>query len=145
MEKNVNVYYVVWEDRGTAQVVRVSALTELGAVALASPRCKCHDRSWVRVFTEEQLKQAFGKRKSCRCYGGDELIVYVEEINGEIKISNTQYSEDNIDGVSKLLSTLLLKSYENQSKIILGSTKGFPSICIKAYAYDVEYAEPYIE
>lgn len=39
MEKNLtNVYYVVWEDKSNAQVVRVSALTEFGAVALASSK-----------------------------------------------------------------------------------------------------------
>ena len=146
MEKNLtNVYYVVWEDKSNAQVVRVSALTEFGAVALAASKCKCYDKSWVRVFTEDKLKQTFGKRQSCRCYSGDVIVNFVEEFNDKVNIGNTQYSDECMEGVSKLLTTLLLRSYEHQSKCVVGSIKGFPNMVIKAAPYDVEYAEPYIE
>ena len=145
-------YYVTWEDRDgtTAQVVTVTAsCNELGAVALAAPRCKCYDKTSVRVFTEEQLKQFVGKRKSCRCYSGDVLLVFVEEYTNKIEVGNTQFydARDNkIDvSISKLLLTLLVYTYEHQSNMIVGSTRGFPNLRIGAAPYEVDYAEPYIE
>ena len=143
MEKNN--FYVTWNDSTTAQVVTVAACNELAAVALAAPKCKCYSKETVRVFTEEDLKQILGKKRSCRCYSGEELIVFIEEFGDKVKIANTQFYKESVEGVSKLLLTLLVQSYEHECNNVIGSTRGFPCITIGAAPYDVEYAEPYIE
>lgn len=139
-------YYVTWQDSSTAQVVKVqTASSELAAVAIAAPRCKCYNRESVKVFTEEDLKQILGKRNSCRCYSGEDVLVYAEEGRDNVKLGSTQFYKSDVEGVSKLLLTLLVYAYDHQPLMILGSTRDFPYLTIKAAAYDVEYAEPYIE
>lgn len=139
-------YYVTFEDTNTAQVIKVTTSSELAAVAIAAPRCKCYNKSSVKVFTEEEIKQILGKRNSCRCYSGEDVLVYSEEYTNKIKLGSTQFfkTEKEME-VSKLLITLLVYVYDHESNMIVGSTRDFPYITIKAAAYDVEYAEPYIE
>lgn len=146
MEKETT-YYVTWQDSTTAQVVKVTTASELGAVALAAPRCKCYSRTSVRVFSEDQLREMLGKRKSCRCYSGSEDLVYIEEFGSNIKLGSTQLfkCEEEYEGLSKLLLTLLVYSYDHESNMIIGASRNFPYLTIAAAAYDVEYAEPYIE
>ncbi len=143
---NTSTFYVTWENNNnTAQVVRVNAHTELGAVAIAAPRCKCYDRESVRVFSEEDLKQILDHKKSCRCYSGDDVLVYAEEYKDKVDIGSTQYFKKEVEGVSKLLLTLLVYAYDHDSNMIIGSTRDFPYISIGAAPYEVDYAEPYIK